>query len=320
MSGIGVIVNPLSKRHRGDRRRTLRLARIVGDRGVVAECKNLDELHRTAEDFRQKDVSILAIGGGDGTNSVTATRFWHVYGDVPLPSIALLRGGTMNTVANSVGVPRARPETLLERLVRSYASGAPLRTTERTTMDVGGTLGFLFGTGVVYGFLAEYYAGGKPYPSPWTAVKTLARGSASAMIGGATVRRMSEPIEAELVVRPADGAESEHWPMRRYLAVAGGTVDQIGLGFRPFHRAGERPDAFHLVGIHSTPFQFVRRLPRVYRAQPMGDDRARDQLAREVELRTATDHVRYMIDGDLHETRGPLKIRVGPRVRIIVGV
>src|SRR5688500_8138234 len=166
MSGIGVVVNPRSSRNRGNRGGTSRLARIVGDAGVVAECSNLDQLHRAAEDFRRQDVSILAIGGGDGTNSVTATGFWQVYGDVPLPAIALLRGGTMNTVANSVGVPRARPETLLTRLVQRHSAGGIMGSVERTTLDVGGTLGFLFGTGVVYGFLAEYYANGRPYPTP----------------------------------------------------------------------------------------------------------------------------------------------------------
>ncbi len=34
-------------------------------------------------------------------------------------------------------------------------------------------------------------------------------------------------------------------------------------------------------------------------------------------VRSADGHVRYMIDGDLHETRGALAVSIGPRVRLV---
>ncbi len=83
----------------------------------------------------------------------------------------------MNTVANSVGVGHGRPEGLLGKLIRAYAARAaqPLLDVERhvlkiapadPTSDRGSATnyGFLFGTGVVYGYLAEYYRGGEPSP------------------------------------------------------------------------------------------------------------------------------------------------------------
>jgi hypothetical protein len=36
-------------------------------------------------------------------------------------------------------------------------------------------------------------------------------------------------------------------------------------------------------------------------------------------VRAADGHLRYMIDGDLHEKRGPIDVSIGPKVRIIVG-
>ena len=80
----------------------------------------------------------------------------------------------MNTVANSIGLRRGRPEGVLGRLMRAYAERAsrPLQNVERHVMRIapagGGGMqsyGFLFGTGVVYGFLAEYYKGGEATPS-----------------------------------------------------------------------------------------------------------------------------------------------------------
>src|SRR3954467_9754963 len=121
MSGIGVVINPRSKRNLADPHAALRLARTLGDHGVVRTATNRDDLARIAEDFRKLQIDILGISGGDGTNYVTITGFLAVYAGEPLPALAFLRGGTFNTVANAVGVPRGRPDGLLARLIDRYA-------------------------------------------------------------------------------------------------------------------------------------------------------------------------------------------------------
>lgn len=326
MAGIGVVLNPKSRRNLRDPRAALRLARTLGDHGVVREARSIDELYRIAEDFRRDDIDVLAISGGDGTNHVTLTGFIDVYGGETMPRVALLRGGTMNTVANSVGVPRGRPEGLLGRLIRNYAQGAnePLENVERHVMRIGPRdpgagpagqrthYGFLFGTGVVQGFLAEYYRGGEP-PTPLVAAKTLARGIGSAFIGGETIRRMARPFRGSVVLE--DGTR---WDERDYLAVAAGTIAHIGLNFKPFHRYDERPGCFHMLGIHASPVAFVRELPRIHRAEPMRPGRADDAVASRAVVRSSDGVMRYMIDGDLHETPGDLEVSIGPRVRLVV--
>src|SRR5580704_15632275 len=138
VSGIGVVLNPKSRRNLRDPSAASRLARTLGDHGVVREARSIDELYRIAEDFRREDIDVLAISGGDGTNHVTLTGFIDVYGGATMPQVALLRGGTMNTVANSVGVTRGRPEGVLERLLRDYAERAslPLENVERHVMRI----------------------------------------------------------------------------------------------------------------------------------------------------------------------------------------
>src|SRR5262249_44508851 len=134
--GIGVVLNPKSRRNLRDPAASARLARALGDHGVVREARSIDELHRIAEDFKRLKIEVLGISGGDGTNHVTITGFINVYGGMALPQIAFLRGGTMNTVANSVGVSRGRPEGLLGGLIRAYAQRAtqPLANVERHVM------------------------------------------------------------------------------------------------------------------------------------------------------------------------------------------
>jgi hypothetical protein len=328
MPGIGVVLNPKSRRNLRDPEAALRLARTLGDHGIVRQVATLDDLHRTAEDFKTLDIDVLGISGGDGTNHVTITGFLDVYGSgkliandapPPLPQIAFLRGGTMNTAANSVGVRHDRPESLLARLARAYAERAtmPLANVERRVMRIGTVgashrahhYGFLFGTGVVYGYLAEYYRG---EASPLGAAKTLARAIGSTLVHGEMIRRMAAPFRGTVLLE-----NGTTWEEREYLSVAAGTIDQIGLSFRPFYRWNEHPDTFHLLGIFASPLQFVCDLGRIRDARPMRPGRTFEATPSRAVIRGSDSCVRYMIDGDLHETRGEIELCIGPRVTIV---
>ncbi len=320
MSGIGVVLNPKSRRNLRDPGAALRLSRRLGDHGVLRTAGSVEELYRIAEDFRRVDIDVLAISGGDGTGHVTLTGFLNVYGGHTMPHVALLRGGTMNTVANSVGVRRGKPEGLLAGLIHAYAQRAiaPLVGVERHVMHVkpvdGGPgsahYGFLFGTGVVHGFLAEYYRDGEP--SPLVAARTLARGIGSALIRGEMIRRMAKPFRGSVTLD--DGTS---WEERDYLAVAAGTIEHIGLNFKPFYRYDHRPNAFQVLGIHASPLEFVQELPRIHKSLPMPPSKTYDALAHRMVVQSADGRMRYMIDGDLHESRGGISVAIGPRVRLV---
>ena len=307
---IGLIVNPRSRKNARDPAAAGRLEAQLGTAGVLRQTRTEEDVVTIAREFRDRGVDVLALAGGDGTTHVILTGFLREYGDAPLPAIALLRGGTMNTVANSIGVPRGHPESLLARLLHQRGRGESPPLTTRNALRVGEHAGFLFGAGVVHGFLAEYYRGGEP--SPAVAVRTLARGVASAALGGETIRRMARPFRGSVVV---DGAR---WPEREYLTVTGGSVDQIGLGFRPFPRASERPGSFQILGIHTSPLGFSVALPRVFRGRGLPEDKAYDALTTHAILEPSETRLEYMIDGDLHGCDGPLEVRCGPAVRLLV--
>lgn len=313
MSGIGVIVNPRSRRHLNDPTAALRLARTLGDHGVVRAAHNRDELARIAEDFRKLKIDILGISGGDGTNHVTISGFLQVYADEPLPPIAFLRGGTMNTVANAVGVPRGRPDGLLASLIARYAARAkqPLTSVERHLMKIGDHYGFIFGTGALYGYIAEYNRAAERN-ALWAA-QVLLRASASVLVKGETVKRVAARWVGRVTF--SDGSS---FPERDYLGIAAGTVDQIGLGFRPFYRHNERPGTFHILGIHTSPIGFVSKLPTVWKAEPMGAGYTYDRVTEKAVLEARGGVVQYMCDGDLHEHKGPLELSIGPVVKILV--
>jgi diacylglycerol kinase family enzyme len=311
MGGIGVILNPKSRRNLRDPRAAFRLAKALGDHGVVRTARSRDDLARIAEDFRKLQIDVLGISGGDGTNYVTITGFLQVYADEPLPPIAFLRGGTFNTVANAVGVPRGGPDGLLARLIARYAqrSREPLHWVERHVMRIGDHYGFIFGTGAIYGFISEYNQ--IEDRNPLWAAEVLLRASSRVALGEPTpvAQRWQGHVTLD---------DGEIFPDRDYLAIGAGTVDQIGLGFRPFYSASEVPGYFHILGIHTSALNFVRRLPDIWRARPMGSAHTYDRLTRRAVIEARDGVVRYMCDGDVHDHPGPLMLETGPRVRILV--
>jgi diacylglycerol kinase family enzyme len=307
---IGVVFNPRAGANRKDPAAADRMQRRLGKHGVVSAPTSLDELSRTAEEFRRHGVDVLAIAGGDGTNHVTLSHFADVYGDTPLPTLAFLRGGTMNTVADSLRLPKGRPESLLDRLVLKYLATPAIETIEQWTMSVNGELGFLWGLGVVPAFLREYYDTGSP--SPWTAVRTLAKGIGSTLVRGEMFQRLSEGCVCE--VQFAGG----EWTERRWLTVTAGTIADVGLGFKPYYRAPRAQGLIHLLGIHCSALEFVADLPKVHRAQPMSAHKAVDALVPEFSVRMREPSFRYMIDGDVRIHEGSeMHIKRGRPVRIV---
>lgn len=324
MGQIAVIVNPHSRRNRGARSPVDELERIVGRQGSVYRCGDPESLASAAEELASCDLAAVAISGGDGTNSMVLTALRAVWGDRPLPPLAMLRGGTMNTVANGLGIPKGKPASLLARLVADVDAGRPLTTTTRRAMEIGGVdadtspprprrLGFLFGLGVIHGFLDEYYRRGRPYPTPVTAVETLGVAIGSAMVGGPTIRRISERLRASLVV---DGEAIE---AREFLAIGAGTSPALGLGFRPFHYAQEGAEGFHLLAITCSAPRLAANLPRLHASRGIAPGDGFDRLARELLITTEDAEIPYMVDGDLATATSPLRVALGPEVRVVVG-
>lgn len=132
MSGIGVVTNPRSGKNRRNPGLVRQLAYVLGDRGELQQPGDLDDLARVAQGFRERAIDVLCINGGDGTIHKVLTALVRVYGTDPLPIVALLRGGTMNTTARNLGL-RGRAEDLLGTVVSRYHAGDPLALVERTT-------------------------------------------------------------------------------------------------------------------------------------------------------------------------------------------
>ncbi len=90
------------------------------------------------------------------------------------------------------------------------------------------------------------------------------------------------------------------------------------IGLQTFYRYAERPGAFIFSASTRRRWAFVRELGRVHRGEPMGEDKTYEAVTERAIVRSADGTMRYMIDGDLHSTRGEVELTVGPRVKILV--
>lgn len=313
MAGIGLVLNPKAKQHLRDPDLANRLRRIVGDDGVVHAPTSFEALGEVADDFRHQGVELVAVAGGDGTNHITITGVVEAYRGAKLPHFALLRGGTMNTVANSFGIPRRGPERLLRMYKRSFDRRAysPMRFVEPNVLQVGSHYGFIFGTGAIHGFIAEYNS--REERSPAWAAQVLARAVLTGPMPNGTAARVARRWVGK--VRFPDGTA---FPERDYFTVGASTCGQIGLGFTPFYRSGEVPDRLHMLGIHTTTMGLISALPTVWRGRTIGGHKTYEKLTESATLEPTEGTVPYTLDGDVYEHDGPLEVRSGPRVRIVI--
>ena len=223
----------------------------------------------------------------------TLTAMIRTYGDEPLPPVAILRGGTMNTIARSFGIFGETPQLTFE-LVDRHRRGVldTIPWFEREILQVGDAYGFIFGNGIIYNFLHEYYATGAP--SPATAAQLILRAAGSTMVRGALAQRIYKRFHARVV------ADGDRWACEDFITVAAAVVEQIGLGFKPFYRV--RRAGRHLRACSaSTPTRSASSpsCRNILAGKPMRRDKVIDQAARHVVFE-ADEPLEYIIDGDTY--------------------
>jgi diacylglycerol kinase family enzyme len=311
MAGIGIVSNPRSRRNRRHPETGERLRRLLGDAGELREAATPEALGEALSAFRRSGIDALAVNGGDGTLHVVVTALAASW-EPPWPRLLPLRGGAMNTVAAAHRISGS-PEAVLGRLLQLRRTGSPPRAVERDLLRVeadgpGPQFGFLFGTGLAVSFLEAWYATG--HPTAATALWLLLRAAASAALGGPLAARL---IRLDSLRATADG---EEWPADAFLSVVAGAIPEIGFGLSPLTRCDEQPGFFHAVGVTGSAAQLALRIPAVWMGRPWRRPLAIDAVARELALEAPA--LRYTVDGDLYQARGPVWVRTGPLAEVLV--
>lgn len=307
MSGIGIITNPHSKLNKRNPARSALLGYILGEQGTLEVTNSLEDLGRVARDFKERRIELLAINGGDGTISRTLTAFLKEYGDQPMPRIVLLRGGTINVLAQNLGI-RGSPEQILYRLLEAHSTGASLATRKVSTLEVEGNFGFLFGNGTAAAFLKEYY---KRKTGPLGAFLWVSLVWMSWFWQGRLYRSIVRDLWFTLKTpgRPSLAHST--------CAVFCSTVRCLPLSLPLFERLAEEARRFQCYSFSFKARDAVWQLPYTMLKRKNGNLDTLTFTAEKLAVEAAAPF-EYTLDGELYTSASSaLELRIGPELEFI---
>ena len=311
MDAIGVIHNPFARQNLRKKHLAGELKSILKGKGCFFETGHVDELDSLARECLAKETGVLGINGGDGSLHAVLTAFIRVYGNTPLPRILILRGGTMNTVATSLNL-KGTPFSILKKWLDSrldFKKDGDERILKQATLKINDVYGFIGGAGMITRFLDAYYNGEST--GAVQALKMLGRIIPGAVFGSDYVADMFRPVRMRVFHEGQDLGKSA------YTAVLASTVPEAGLGFSLTHRCYEKQGAFHLIAADISPMALIPHIGSLWAGKPINHP---GFLHHGPSSSVRLEHqgpLRWMIDGDMYESDGPLEISSGPVVEII---
>jgi diacylglycerol kinase family enzyme len=305
---ISVIHNPNAKQNRKKPERAHRLAEILEGVGTLHETRSIEAVHGVARQCMETGCKVVGVNGGDGSLQMAMTIFADIYKENPLPSFVVMRGGTMNTVANGLGI-KGTPESILRKVVKGLTGKGPLTRMKNQVLCANGHLGFMSGAAVVVKFLDAYY--GAPSQGPVQAVKMGFQIAGSTLAGTDYSREMFKP---ERLMVEVDGLPL---PETEFSIILGCTVEDISMGCKATPRAYERKGAFHFLACSLSPLQIVGQMPRLWAGREITHAAMHHSApAEHVIIRSENGPVRWMLDGECR-TDDRLDIKVWGDVELL---
>jgi diacylglycerol kinase (ATP) len=313
MSGIGVLLNRnAGKRLRRHAISEAGLRSLLGNGDLLEATSTIDQIEAVARKFRDQQIDVLGICGGDGSNHYVLTSFIRAYQEKPLPKIALLCGGTHNAHAASIGL-KGQPEDLLCALVRNHQDGKPFRLAQRNLLrvDDGKSIhhGFSMATGFMYRFYQEINL--RQRESPIKVVGSLASWIGSWAVRGKKVRNMFQLEPAKVFV----SGVRQPWDQINGISASG--VERLGMGFVPYPRANETPTTFQASVVRVKPSTFIR-LMWYYRRGTIPEHRDINVSITDQFLLEMEQPISYVLDGEIYHGGNRLQINTGPRLQLIL--
>ncbi len=306
MTGIGLISNPYSKRNRKYPERLKKLEDLLPDQTLAQHPTDLSGMDSAMAIFRDREIDVLAVNGGDGTVHIALSSLVKIYGDRPLPKLAILKGGTMNQTATASNI-RGDSFDILTRVSTAFKENRDMRCERKPLLKVGERYGFIFGNGVTCNFMDIYHEGGNP--SPFVALKCVVRTLASMLVRGDLYRKLFKPVKCEIVV---DGFS---YGFSSYLTILLSTISEVGLGFKLMHRAKGSIEKAHMIALKEGA-SIASLVGRAWRGKSLPPTAADDSVGNHFIILSEAPF-RYTIDGDIYHSDGTLTVETGPVIDLI---
>lgn len=316
---VAVLTNIASGANRRGRHLRYHLPDIVGERGLVLETETVEEIDGAVERLTGCGAELICLNGGDGTVQRTLTRLINLYGEdgAGMPLIFPLRGGTLNVLADNLGL-KGRPDQLARRVMQvaedsrelPWTTIPTLRLVRETSGATDFEYGFFFGNGALYRFDQVYYreTKGGPLPAAGLFLKCAA--------AGALGKTRYAPVFGTTPMRVRiDGFSM---PGESFTIVLAMAFKKVVLTFNPF-REGEGGDFYTLAT--SLPFgKMLSRLDRLLWVRgekpPFPPELYWNRKSSEVVIESREG---YTLDGEVFPLEQPFRLTItrGPDVRVL---
>lgn len=303
-----MIVNARARRAGRDGRLGERLRRVIPAE-FLHFTREPAELDLALDRLHGLGVEHLVLVGGDGTVGGTLTPLVARYGESPLPRVSLVAGGTINTIAHSLGAHASALQTVTRILENEPPRLDSIRPLIRVEPDVGPTrAGLIFANGLASRFLEHYYQGEDL--GVVSAATLVGRIATSALLRTALARELFAPREIEISV---DGSPLD---AHAYTVAGAASVHDVGLGFRPFLSAGSDPERFHFLYSAASATRLSLELPALRLGFHGPTSCLHHHPARSVELRLATPEP-WSMDADLYPPATTLRLSAWAPIRFV---
>ncbi len=275
--------------------------------------------------FHEGDTFLMF--GGDGTIHRFLSELYK-NGFQGKINICHLRGGTMNTVAECLRIPKT--DELLRKLGERLRSGDPQEVISRTPIAVKTEelflCGFMFGALVPYKFLEKYYSG--KFLGPIKGAITVMESVYDVLVGRSDLAkkemcelafRKKENHEGEIresaKKEKEEGKKEVRWQRleEEFLIIGAGAIHSFGLNFSNFPKAPDAEGSFNLIAFHGSPHKIVIYLPLIYFGELPKE--AINELVDEAYLEFRR-KVGFTVDGDLYQARR-IELTTAPEVNFI---
>ena len=305
---MALVLNPIAhnnKRFPDQTRSFIKAFEELGESVVIGETTDLGEEFVR---WKQEELDLLVISGGDGTMQRVLGELLRVWGEDTLPRMLLIHGGTGGLVPTSTGNPD--PTDAISLLKHSLQNQSPLLAQHLQTLRVGDRATFSCGTGIFRRLFSEYvtYRG----RVDWSRVILAARFAASWLVQGGLARHAFAPCPVQ--VRIGDDV----YPSGHFIGIYASALDSIwGLG--AFGELPRPPEGFRVIALQAiSKRSMLKGIPPLVR----GD---KGNLPPELllqgtsllELRSDNDLIIYEAEGEFYSEKGPLRIKAGTPLTVI---
>jgi diacylglycerol kinase family enzyme len=317
------IVNGNARRLRGRLRSRLERAMPGGVRFTTT----LDEARATIRAEVRRGVDLLVLGGGDGTVVMGLTLIGEACRGAgrPEPAIAILRLGSGNAIADSVGAS----DDAVEDLARLSRGAGTRRTVP--LIDVLGVRAPFVGMGVDALLLEDQEAVGRVVDRVPVARRLIGGATRYALsvalrsmprfAAGARPNAIVTNLGGPAIAMRREGATGREVAAGEMLwkgactLVAGATIPFFGFGLKMFAFANSRTGKFHLRCGDAGLFEIMRNTPAAFRGDYFSEhvtDYLCDRVSIVLDRETAIE-----AGGELLGRRNHVELSIGAPITIV---